>query len=215
MVIGPCNFGLYMDDLQPISRDTGNNGERNKCWWTNKRSYFCVISDVDIIHPAIDCECNCCHLCRDSSKDHKSKGKGLSKPAIVMAPVSKTDPERIKLTLQEQRLKCAELEQELNEMRAAIVKTNNEVDHELSNDFAKTFEEADDKITPFMSLFWQQQKKLFSSSRTGVRYHLMIIRFCLSLAVKSPSCYEELRNSKVLVLPSQRGLKDYRNAIRP
>lgn len=43
----------------------------------------------------------------------------------------------------------------------------------------------------------------------------MIIRFCLSLAAKSPSCYEELRNSGVLVLPSQRRLKDYRNAIKP
>ncbi|PFX17055.1 Transposable element P transposase [Stylophora pistillata] len=148
-------------------------------------------------------------------KTIKAEERRLSKPTNVKAPVSKTDPERIKLTLQEQRLKCAELEQELNEMRAAIVKTNIEVDHELSNDFAKIFDEADDKITPFMSLFWQQQKKLFSSSRTGVRYHPMIIRFCLSLAAKSPSCYEELRNSKVLVLPSQRRLKDYPNAIRP
>ena len=43
----------------------------------------------------------------------------------------------------------------------------------------------------------------------------MIIRFCLSLAAKSPSCYEELRNSRVLILPSQRQLKDYRNAIKP
>ena len=42
----------------------------------------------------------------------------------------------------------------------------------------------------------------------------MIIRFCLSLAAKSPSCYEELRKSKVFVLPIQRRLKDYRNAIR-
>ena len=42
-----------------------------------------------------------------------------------------------------------------------------------------------------------------------------LVRFCLSLAAKSPSCYEELRNSKVLILPSQRRLKDYRNAIRP
>jgi len=66
-----------------------------------------------------------------------------------------------------------------------------------------------------MSLFWQQQKKLLKSSTTGVRYHPMIIRFCLSLAAKSPSCYEELRNSNVLVLPSQRRLRDYRNAIRP
>ena len=66
-----------------------------------------------------------------------------------------------------------------------------------------------------MSLFWQEQKKLFSKSSTGVRFHPMIIRFCLSLAAKSPSCYEELRNSGVLVLPSQRRLKDYRNAIKP
>ena len=48
-----------------------------------------------------------------------------------------------------------------------------------------------------------------------MRYHPMIIRFRLSLAAKSPSCYEELRNSGVLVLPSQRRLKDYRNAIKP
>ena len=43
----------------------------------------------------------------------------------------------------------------------------------------------------------------------------MIIRYCLSLAAKSPSCYEELRKSGVLVLPSQRTLRDYRNSIRP
>ena len=43
----------------------------------------------------------------------------------------------------------------------------------------------------------------------------MIIRYCLSLATKSPACYEELYKSKSLLLPSQRNLKDYRNCIRP
>ena len=52
-------------------------------------------------------------------------------------------------------------------------------------------------------------------SKYGVRDHPMIIRFCLSLAAKSPSCYEEIRNSGVLTLSSQRRLKDYRNAIKP
>lgn len=66
-----------------------------------------------------------------------------------------------------------------------------------------------------MSLFWQEQKKLLSSSKTGVRYHPMLIRYCLSLAAKSPSCYEELRNSNILILPSQRTLRDYKNFIRP
>ena len=47
------------------------------------------------------------------------------------------------------------------------------------------------------------------------RFHPMIIRFCLSLAAKSSSCYEELRNSGLLVLPSQRTLRDYRNFVKP
>ena len=43
----------------------------------------------------------------------------------------------------------------------------------------------------------------------------MIIRYCLSLASKSQSCYEELRNSNILVLPSLRTLREYKNCIRP
>ena len=101
-------------------------------------------------------------------------------------------------------------------MHLELEETNIEVDHEFSNDFSKILNSANDAdINPFMRLFWEQQKKLFSRSSKGVRYHPMIIRFCLSLAAKSPPCYEELRNSKVLILPSQRHRKDYRNAIRP
>ena len=43
----------------------------------------------------------------------------------------------------------------------------------------------------------------------------MIIRFCLSLAAKSPSAYDKLRNSNILILPSRGTLRDYKNAIRP
>lgn len=100
-------------------------------------------------------------------------------------------------------------------MRTELLKSSVEVDHELSNDFTSILDQADAEITPFMNLFWQQQKKLFSTCHTGVCHHSMIIMFCLSLAAKSPSCYEELRNSKVLILPSQRRLKNYRNAMRP
>lgn len=100
-------------------------------------------------------------------------------------------------------------------MRVELEKSSMEIDNELSNDFVKILDSADTKITQFMKLFWQEQRKLFTRSTTGVRYHPLIIRFCLSLAAKSPSCYEELCNCGVLVLPSQRRLKDYRNAIKP
>lgn len=144
------------------------------------------------------CVCTTYAGCANSAQ--KAKESRSSKPAHLNAPVSKTDPERIKLTLQELRLKCAQLEQALFEMRVELEKSSMEIDNELSNDFVKILDSADTKITPFMKLFWQEQRKLFTRSTTGVRYHPMIIRFCLSLAAKSPSCYEELRNSGVLVL---------------
>ena len=42
----------------------------------------------------------------------EAKERRQLKPAHIEAPVSKTDPERIKLTLQTQRIRCAELERE-------------------------------------------------------------------------------------------------------
>ena len=71
-----------------------------------------------------------------------------------------------------------------------------------------------------MKMFWQEQQKYISSSKKGVRYHPMIIRYCLSLAAKSSSFYDEIRydennKSGFLVLPSRRRLRDYKNYIRP
>ena len=48
----------------------------------------------------------------------------------------------------------------------------------------------------------------------------MIIRYCLNLAFKSPSFYDDIRYDKnndtgFLVLPSRRRLRDYKNYIRP
>ena len=74
-------------------------------------------------------------------------------------------------------------------------------------------------VPPFMTLFWEEQQKyLFSSS--SICYHPMIIKYCLSLAAKSSSAYSDLRynsrtGSGVLILPSLRTLRDYKNYIRP
>ena len=159
--------------------------------------------------------CSCHQYSHKSELSHKAKGKKIAKAAHLFSPISQTAPQRIKLTLQMQRLKCAELEQKLEEMKLEIQRSSVEVDHQLSQDITSIPGKSEKNITPFMDLFWQQQKKLSTRSSTGVRYHPMIIRYCLSLARKSPACYEELRKRKILVLPSQRTLKDYRNCIRP
>ena len=59
-------------------------------------------------------------------------------------------------------------------MQAEIKKNTIEVDHELSNDLTSILEGAGSKVTPFMNPFWQQQKKSWFSSSSGVRYHLML-----------------------------------------
>ena len=42
----------------------------------------------------------------------------------------------------------------------------------------------------------------------------MIIRYCLAIHAKSPAAYNELKNSCIPVLPSQRTLRDYKNAVK-
>ena len=161
----------------PVNEDPLKENEQceqfpNKGFWRSKDYHLMCEKEAE------ESTClPCSEYLVSLQKDTRANERRLSKAAHVKAPVSKTDPERIKLTLQGQRLKCSELERELSEMRAAITKSNIEVDHELSNDFTNILEKTDNKITPFMSLFWQQQKELFSSSPTGVRYHPMIIRF--------------------------------------
>ena len=71
-------------------------------------------------------------------------------------------------------------------------------------------------IPPFMKMFWEEQQKYISLSQKGVRYHPMIIRYCLALAAKSPSAYDDIRYDEkrktgFLVLPSRRCLHDYKN----
>ena len=67
-------------------------------------------------------------------------------------------------------------------MQEELSKSSVHIDHELSKDFISIMGKTKHEITPFMNLFWQQQQKLFASNSTGVRYHPMIIRYCLSLS---------------------------------
>ena len=79
---------------------------------------------------------------------------------------------------------------------------------------------ADQKSVPHLSsCFGKSSKKYLSSSKTGGRYHPMIIGYCLGLTAKLPAVYDEIRydekNSGFVILPRRRRLRDYKNYIRP
>ena len=61
-------------------------------------------------------------------------------------------------------------------------------------------------------LLWEQQVKRNSvKGPGGMRWHPTIIRWCLSMYIKSPAAYKQLADSEFLYLPSQSTLKTYSN----
>ena len=167
-----------------------------------------------------------CSSCHEQSLTLKHscnrKDANLMKPAALNAPIKFTSPERIKLTLQGERLKCKLLESRIAEMQKSLQNNSKQVDSGLSKDFISLYSSYNkENIPPFMKLFWEEQQKYNSAtSSSSIRYHPMIIKYCLSIAAKSSSAYSDLRydsktGSGILVLPSLRTLRDYKNYIRP
>ena len=60
-------------------------------------------------------------------------------------------------------------------MRNELSANSVAADSELNSDFMSILDSEDCEMTPFMKLFWQEQKKMFLVSEHGTRYHPMII----------------------------------------
>ena len=67
----------------------------------------------------------------------------------------------------------------------------------------------------FQHLFWEEQKKAAAKKNMcGVRWHPLMIKFCLYLRHQSSKGYEILRDSGCIQLLSQRTLRDYSHAVK-
>ena len=114
-----------------------------------------------------------------------------------------------------------ELKMQLRQLQEEISKAFLPVSADLSNDFKSIILETDQrKISPFMRFFWEEQQKYLQSSRNNVKYHPMILRYCLSLASKFAAAYNDIRynektGTRFVILPSRRCLRGYKNYIRP
>ena len=142
----------------------------------------------------------------------------LSIPAKLNAPFSKTSSERLKLTIQSLRIEKIALKEKVMELQQELSKSSLKVTQNLGEDLYGRCRPT--CIPPFLKFFWEEQQKYIKCSSRGIRYHPMIIRFCLSLASKSASAYDDIRYDEksgtgILILPSRRRLRDYKNYIRP
>ena len=91
-----------------------------------------------------------------------------------------------------------------------IVTYITEIIGDLTNEVRKAFSPG-----TFAQLFWEQQiEALKCTDSRQVRWHPMIIKWCLSIKLRSSSSYNALFNSGVLVLPSDRTLRDYTHFVK-
>ena len=68
----------------------------------------------------------------------------------------------------------------------------------------------------FQRVFWQQQMDAASREYArGMRWHPLMIRWCIYLHHQPQGAYETLRQSECIKLPSQRTLHDYTHHIKP
>ena len=119
--------------------------------------------------------------------------------------------------MQARRPQCRQSQARVKGMEVEIGKNSLDIKTELSHDLVTVISQNRQAMSPFMKLFWEQRNA--SRSPTSHRYHPMIIRWCLSIASKSASAYDELRGtfkgSGIIELPSRRQLRDYTNMITP
>ncbi|XP_066910451.1 uncharacterized protein [Clytia hemisphaerica] len=82
---------------------------------------------------------------------------------------------------------------------------------EVCNNVVSTNDSPFDKDSP-IHLLWEQQKKQVSlENKRTMRWHPVMLRWCISIYLKSSGAYEHLRNSGFLVLPSKKTLDKYVN----
>ena len=113
------------------------------------------------------------------------------------------------------------LERVNQRIRQVIEQDGIELDEATHSDFKTIMEESHEKATStfpdgsFQKLFWEQQQLASSvKDSRSMRWHPLIIKWCIYLRHLSSGAYEALRSSGCVKLPSQRTLRDYTHHVR-
>ena len=129
-----------------------------------------------------------------------------------------TSPQRnAKIDALRNRMHVAEEEvKRLKEKVFKLSEQGDEVDTDLEADLLQIMNENTDSVQQvyakgtFARLLWDEQLKAATAKGPRqIRWHPMLIKWCLNLKLLSSSAYHALRTSGFLTLPSERTLTDY------
>ena len=185
-------------------------------------------SDCELLLPLAgpSGRCPCCTKYRKTFRSLSSRytSKELETSRITSA-VSHTNFRYLTTPEKDQRLRelhshhrntTKRLKRVEDKLAVTIKERGISVDKGMHCDLRQIMEEFNNKVTsdhPIGSLsrvFWEQQLKAVScNDQRQMRWHPLIVKWCLYLRHQSSSAYETLRKSGCLLLPSQRTLRDY------
>ena len=119
-----------------------------------------------------------------------------------------------------QRKTQAQLDRLCTQLEKAIQEEGVQVHDELHADLEQIMAEKEEEVTAlspensFQKILFQQQKQPASLKNSrSMRWHTLMIKWCLYLKHLSSKTYETLRESECITLPSQRTLSDYTHFV--
>lgn len=118
------------------------------------------------------------------------------------------------------KARCSAAERKIERLtaniRELIASRSVTVDRDLHQDLSKIMEENEGRIVEdfpensFQRLFWKQQQEVLKvKDRRQLRWHPMMVKWCLHLKMISSAAYHAMRSSGFIKLPSERTLRDY------
>ena len=184
---------------------------------------------------------NCCFLiehfrCKQCICYRRTLSKAMSRQKTKIATPKKN---WVKSTNPNSRLTLSQKLEKLKQLRSYSLKLENEVDRlkkkvrqsfetdsiqlaEADNlDFGKIMDQSEKEIfktypdeSSLERLFWEQQKYYNClANKRNMKWHPMIIKWCILLKSKSSSTYDAVRKAGFIHLPSERTLQDYTNIL--
>ena len=168
-----------------------------------------------------------CHTCRDYRPTLRAMySRWLKKPSSQKTPKKFTNhrfmntPQK-KKKIEKLQMRTSFLEREVAILKERISATAMPVDAELNSELTRTMEENNDAmlaqfpIGSFKRLFWEQQMQAARiSDPRQMRWHPVMIKWCLNLKLLSSSSYHALRTTGFVHLPSERTLRDYTHYVK-
>lgn len=178
-------------------------------------------ADCELICPSAKCEsCKAYRANLRSIYNRWSKQRGFDGSDTSSHTNDRylNTPEK-KAKMDSLRKRAHNAEEEVKRLKdkvRTLLQQGENVDNELHSDLVNIMKENADEIrkvypeNSFSRLFWDEQLKAASAKDPRqVRWHPVLIKWCLNLKLLSSSAYHAMRTSGFLKLPSERTLRDY------